>query len=203
MNLRTAKQNKEIWSLVGRLGKEIGENQGDDQSAEERMREMVEKHSGQRSTRLLTPLEAARVICDLEIEIEWGTLRDMKDPQGEPTGPQLWVIKRLFKELGMDTPERRKGFCRRVICKPWPTDRTEANKIYEGLKAMWMRRFKHKAFDMILELEACGTLTDWEWEFLQDAKRQIEKRETLKSAGTLHKLLEIYGKRSHEKILSA
>lgn len=201
MTLRRQKQNKELWGLVGKLAKEYGSN---DRAAEDYMRDVVEEVSGQRSTRLLTGVQAAKVIWELDREIFWQSLRDKNEPDIEATGPQLWIVKRLFKELGIDTPERQEGFCRRVIHKDWPETRGEANKLYEGLEAMWMRRFKHKAFDMILELEACGTLTDWEWGFLQDAKRQIEKRETLKSAGALHKLLEIYGKRRHgEKVLSA
>lgn len=168
------------------------------------MRQVAEEISGQRSTRLLTAVQAAKVIYELEREIFWQSLRDKNEPDIEATGPQLWIVKKLFKELGIDTPQRQEGFCRRVIHKDWPEIRSEANKVYEALEAMWLREFKYKVYDMLLELESCGSLTDWEWEFVKDVRQQMEKRERLKSAGALHKLLEIYRKRSHdEKVLQA
>ncbi len=53
---------------------------------------------------------------------------------------QQMLIQGLYSDIGMDTAERQQGFCRRIIKKPWPQTRGEANKIIEGLKAMLRRR---------------------------------------------------------------
>jgi hypothetical protein len=63
-----------------------------------------------------------------------------RDPLGLPYPAQLAEISRMFRELGIPEGERQQGFCRKVIKKAWPQTREEANKVFEGLKAMIRRR---------------------------------------------------------------
>ncbi|MDR3561882.1 MAG: DUF1018 domain-containing protein [Negativicutes bacterium] len=65
-----------------------------------------------------------------------------RDPDGAPYPAQLSMIEGLFHQLGWDDTERQRGFCQRVIKKPWPQTRSEANKVFEGVKAMLARQRK-------------------------------------------------------------
>lgn len=67
-----------------------------------------------------------------------------RDPDGSPYPAQLKMIEHHFEQLGFDEAERRQGFCRRVIKKPWPQTRAEANKIFEALKAMVARNYQRQ-----------------------------------------------------------
>jgi phage gp16-like protein len=62
------------------------------------------------------------------------------DADGLPYPAQLHKIETLFKQLDIPAGARQQGFCHKVIKKPWPQTRGEANKIIEGLKAMLERR---------------------------------------------------------------
>jgi hypothetical protein len=64
-----------------------------------------------------------------------------RDPDAIPSPALTYKISSLYAELGW-TGERQMGFNNRVIKKPWPQTRTEANKIIEGLKAMIARADK-------------------------------------------------------------
>jgi hypothetical protein len=63
-----------------------------------------------------------------------------RDPDGLPSPAHLQKINELYDRLGWVENERRIGFNRRVIKKPWPQNRDEANKIIEGLKSMVARK---------------------------------------------------------------
>lgn len=67
-----------------------------------------------------------------------------RDPDGAPYPAQLKMIEHHFEQLGFEEVERRQGFCRRVIKKPWPQTRAEANKIFEALKAMVARNYQRQ-----------------------------------------------------------
>lgn len=67
-----------------------------------------------------------------------------RDAAGLPYPAQLRRLDQLFLKLNFKEPERQQGFCRRVIKKPWPQTREEANKVFEGLKAMAARGYKRK-----------------------------------------------------------
>jgi hypothetical protein len=64
------------------------------------------------------------------------------DPDGLPSPAHLKKINDLYDQLGWVESERRIGFNRRVIKKPWPQNREEANKIIEALKSMVARKQK-------------------------------------------------------------
>jgi hypothetical protein len=63
-----------------------------------------------------------------------------RDAQGLPHPAQLAEMARMFRELGIPEGLRQQGLCRKVIKKPWPQTRGEANKVFEALKAMISRR---------------------------------------------------------------
>ena len=65
-----------------------------------------------------------------------------RDPDAIPSPALLHKINELYIELGWVESERRIGFNRRVIKKPWPQTCQEAIKIIEGLKAMVARNNK-------------------------------------------------------------
>ncbi len=65
-----------------------------------------------------------------------------RDPDGPPYPAQLKMIEHHFETVGYTDAERQQGFCKRVIQKPWPQTRAEANKIFEALKAMVARGYK-------------------------------------------------------------
>ena len=65
--------------------------------------------------------------------------------QGDTVTPaQQEYIKDLYSRLGWYKQERRIGFNKRQIGKPWPQSKEEASNVIEGLKAMldrnWLRR---------------------------------------------------------------
>lgn len=65
-----------------------------------------------------------------------------RDPDALPTPAQSKKINELYEELGWAEGNRRIGFHQRVIDKPWPQTRAEANKVIEGLKSMVARKQK-------------------------------------------------------------
>ena len=65
-----------------------------------------------------------------------------RDADGQPYPAQLHMIRHHFEQVGFTETERQQGFCRRIIKKPWPQTRAEANKIFEALKAMIARGYK-------------------------------------------------------------
>lgn len=65
-----------------------------------------------------------------------------RDPGGLPSPAHLKKLNDLYIQLGWLEQERRIGFNRRVIKKPWPQTRNETNKIIEALKSMVARAVK-------------------------------------------------------------
>ena len=70
-----------------------------------------------------------------------------RDANGLPYPAQLADIYNMFDKLVIRETYRQRRFCERVIKKPWPQTRGEANKIYEALKAMLAREQK-KRYDV-------------------------------------------------------
>jgi hypothetical protein len=65
-----------------------------------------------------------------------------RDPGGLPSPAHLKKINDLYEQLGWTEPERRIGLNQRIIKRPWPQSRAEANKIIEALKSMVARAVK-------------------------------------------------------------
>lgn len=59
-----------------------------------------------------------------------------------PSEAQLRYMAVLFKEIGMHEESMRESFCRRLIGKPMPGRKYEANTVIEGLKKMTARGYK-------------------------------------------------------------
>ena len=65
-----------------------------------------------------------------------------RDPSGLPSPAHLKKINDLYEQLGWMEPERRIGLNQRIIKRPWPQNRADANKIIEALKSMVARTAK-------------------------------------------------------------
>ena len=72
------------------------------------------------------------------------TRAPVRDANGPPYPAQLKMLEIYFNRLGFDSADRRQGFCQRQIKKPWPQTRAEANRVFEGLKAMVARNYSSK-----------------------------------------------------------
>lgn len=113
-------------------------------------RSILELYGGVTSSKHLTLEGFERVMKRLE-QLGFKSTTDRqparaphRDPDGAPFPAQLKMIEHHFETLGFHGAERRQGFCRRVIKKPWPQTRTEANKIFEALKAMVARNYQRQ-----------------------------------------------------------
>lgn len=113
---------------------------------EEDYRSILELYGGVNSAKHLTLEGFERVMGHLErlgfksTNSKQPIHAPRRDPDGPPYPAQLKMIEYQFEQLGFQEAERRQGFCRRVIKKPWPQTRAEANKVFEGLKAMLARK---------------------------------------------------------------
>ena len=116
--------------------------------ADDDYRSILELHGGVSSAKHLTLEGFERVMSRLE-QLGFKSTTDRqparaprRDPNGAPYPAQLKMIEHLFEQLGFFEAERRQGFCQRVIKKPWPQTRTDANKVFEALKAMVARNYQ-------------------------------------------------------------
>ncbi len=109
-------------------------------------REILQQEAGVKSSKDLTPAGLDKVITRLEkmgFEPQRRYQRGRaasRDPQAVITPAQQKHIRDLYNTLGWDEGNRQIGFNQRVIKKPWPQTRQEANKIIEAIKAMLARR---------------------------------------------------------------
>ena len=117
---------------------------------EEDYRSLLELHGGVSSAKHLTLEGFERVMQRIE-QLGFKSTTDRqptraprRDPDGAPYPAQLKMIEHHFETLGFHEAERRQGFCRRVIKKPWPQTRAEANKVFEALKAMVARNYQRQ-----------------------------------------------------------
>lgn len=119
---------------------------------EEDYRSILELYGGVSSAKHLTLEGFERVMKHLErlgfkstnISSRQPKHRPYCNADGIPYPAQLKMIEHHFETLGFHEVERRQGFCQRVIKKPWPQTRAEANKIFEALKAMVARNYQRQ-----------------------------------------------------------
>lgn len=114
---------------------------------EENYRSILRQAAGVESSRDLDPAGFDRVMEVLarmgfspRRRYPSGRARGAPDPDALVTPAQQKRMADLYTELGWTILERQRGFNRRVVHKPWPQTRGEANKIIEALKAMIARR---------------------------------------------------------------
>lgn len=120
--------------------------------ADEDYRSLLELHGGVTSAKHLTLEGFERVMKRLEqlgfqssnIASRQPKHRPYQDADGVPYPAQLKMIEHNFEQLGFHETERRQGFCQRMIKKPWPQTRAEANKVFEALKAMVARNYQRQ-----------------------------------------------------------
>lgn len=114
-------------------------------------RSLLELHSGVNSAKLLSLHGFEKVMQRMEelgfksTTVRQPGLRPVRDPDGLPYPVQLKLLDYLFEQLGFFETERRQGFCQRMLKKPWPQTRSEANKVIEALKAMNAREYQRQA----------------------------------------------------------
>lgn len=107
---------------------------------------ILEQEAGVTSSKDLTPHGFEKVLArfeqiGFEPELRYQRGRaTQRDPQALTTPAQQKLINDLYDILGWDERKRRTGFNRRVVKKPWPQTREEANKVIEALKAMVARQ---------------------------------------------------------------
>lgn len=130
-------------ALIHVAKKELGLTEDD-------YRSLLELHGGVNSAKHLTLEGFERVMQRIE-QLGFKSTTDRqparaprRDPDGAPYPAQLKMIEHQFEQLGFFETERRQGFCRRTIKKPWPQTRAEANKIFEALKAMIARNYQRQ-----------------------------------------------------------
>jgi len=166
---RNPDQNRRIWGLVSQLGRQSGLGRD---GAEDVMRLICREISGQERTSDLSPQQADRLILELGARLSPQAAGRLGTPTGGPSpkaGPgapahraqkamapdpaatitrqQQAVLEHLYKDAGINNP---KGFCERVIKKPWPQTRADANKLYQALEAMIVRKISRDEVQTIL-----------------------------------------------------
>lgn len=118
--------------------------------ADEDYRSILELYGGVSSAKFLKLDGFERVMLHLErlgfksTSERQPSRAPVRDANGPPFPAQLKMLDMYFDRLGIDSADRRQGFCQRQIKKPWPQTRAEANKVCEGLKAMVARSYPSK-----------------------------------------------------------
>lgn len=208
---RTPEQNRKIWGLVAKLGQISGRGR---EWAEGIMRLICGGLTGSESTSQLTPEQADRLIAELQARIGGrgpgvggSKTKPAPDPHAIITRDQQRVLDHMYKDAGISVPQ---AFNQRTIKKPWPQTRGEANKIYQALEAMIVRRISRTEVETLLatlqSVEWSWRLTKWERDFIADLNRQLTAATgsgTWRTARKLGKLLEIWRVRAEAKEMGA
>ncbi|PZM61741.1 regulatory protein GemA [Paenibacillus dendritiformis] len=129
---RTPEQNRKIWALAGELGFD-----------ETLLRDLVERLTGQRSTSVLTILQANLLIEEMNRLAGKQTAAQATRRPGMATPEQLHKIRMLERELGWaDNPKRLQAFtkkyCGGVARLEW-LGFGQARTLIESLKAVLRR----------------------------------------------------------------
>lgn len=226
---RTPEQNRKIWGLVAKLGQISGRGR---EWAEGIMRVICGGLTGSEKTSALTVEQADRLIAELQARIggrgetEKGRIGEAAtpplplsgspvrsspplapDPHATITRDQQRVLDHMYKDAGISVPQ---AFNQRTIKKPWPQTRGEANKIYQALEAMIVRRISRTEVETLLatlqSVEWSWRLTKWERDFIADLNRQLTAATgsgTWRTSRKLGKLLEIWRVRAEAKEMGA
>lgn len=201
--LRTLGQNRRIWGLVTELRELSGLSQGD---AEDVLHRCCRECSAQEHTSQLTERQAARVIAMMVAEISGYKKKPASPKRGQPgdcapgqgprteqriTPDQQRVLQALFAQAGLDTQERRMGFCRQQCDTPWPQTQAHADALFEPLKAMILRRVTPEQFQArVKALIGHPKLDQWKTNFVADLQRQID--EAIKAGRPVGKVITPY-----------
>lgn len=209
----------QLQSIWGRLLPRLARVIGNQEHAEQILREIVREVSGQTSTRALTIAQANDVMLRLNgaAQVE-KSLVNPRGPKRTGTGGQEWLARKLARDLWWEdcktqgrrpgdprTPDkilldRFTGFVNRVLNgQPWPTTRGSWNKIIEALAAIYIRERAAYLPPRILAIRQAAdagqvNLTEWETRFLADFTHYNQQHGAPKSPGALHKFLELEAK---------
>lgn len=183
---RTLDQNRTIHTLLR-------------QHPEDVRKDILRDHcmivSGQGSSRQLTAAQADEVIARLRAPPPPAEIPADPRPVAGVTPQQQHGIDELFKLLGFDSTERRRGFVQRQIGLPWPQTQQHADAVWDGLEAMGKRQYPPVEIRARFQvaLEKSGQLDGWKRKFLADVGSRYDRGTPsgVWSAGRVAKLLEI------------
>lgn len=205
-----------IWGqILPRLARVVGNQE----HAEQILREIVREISGQPSTRALTIAQANAVMIRLNgaAQVE-KSLVTPRGPRRPGTGSQEWLARKLARDLWWDdckgqgrrpgdprTPDqilldRFTGFVKRILKgQPWPTTRSSWNNVIEALAAIYIRERAADLPPRILAIRQAIdagriNLTAWESRFFADFIIHQQEKGAPRSPGALHKFLELEAK---------
>jgi hypothetical protein len=203
---RIPEQNRKIWGLVAKLGQISGRGR---EWAEGIMRLICGGLTGSESTSQLTPEQADRLIAELQARVGSKAPRPKHAPDAAATitPDQQRTLDHMYKDAGVSVPQ---AFNQRIVKKAWAQTRGEANKIYQALEAMIIRKIDRTEVETILatlrSVEFKWRLTPWEKSFVEDLNRQITAATgsgTWRTSRKLGKLLEIWRVRAEAKEMGA
>lgn len=203
---RTLDQNKRIWKLVSNF---VSATVFTRDYATERMHDICEEISGERSSSQLTVDQAWSLIGRMEYlirearsktpnaELRTPNSKHNHDPEALSTNDQLDTLNKLFIDVGIDTDARQMGFCQRVIKSSFPVTRGEVAKVHEALEAMYVRQYTPADIDNMLAaaMRFQDRCTHWEKGFINNLCHQVNTNKYRKlSSMKLKKLKEIWEK---------
>lgn len=199
---RTPAQNSQMWGLVAQLRRLAGLSEDD---AAEVLRKHCREISGQEHSSKLTVRQAEAVIARMAAEVggyhgkrpaparlPWGRRGDGPREDQRISPRQQQVLQALFVQAGLDTRERQMGFSRRQCGQPWPQTQSQADAIFEPLKAMVMRRLQPS--DALARFQALAGrpgLDKWKRDFVADVLRQFGEAQDIATVMSPHKLLKL------------
>lgn len=183
-------QLRQVWGLLNQLAKASG------QDADELKIASVQAVTGQSHLSLITPTQADALLGHLRRELAKYTPKS-EAPKPDPKGRagtisprQQRVLTELYRQAGYETAEAKRTLSERQCGKPWPQTKADADKIYEALSAMVLRR--NPAEKLLARVDAIrghDALDAFERPFLEDLRRQLVAGGRM-SPGKIGKLVE-------------
>ena len=186
---RTLGQNKRLWKLTGELAAAAGIDKA---AAEEIMRTIVERVSGQRSTKRLTTEQ-----CDAVLKTLRARIRDVEHCSAERelglvSRREMELIDGLLRLLDADTLAQRTGLIKRILGKPLIETEEDARAVIEALASMVERRYDVRSIlHSLTKPDIYFSMTEWERRFvnnLLDREEKIERNRRSKARRRTTKL---------------
>ena len=171
---RSLEQNRRLWKLVGELADAAGIDKA---AAEEIMRSIVERISGQRSTKRLTIEQ-----CDAVIKTLKARIADVRRAQTRELGVvsrrEMELIDGLLRLLGIDSLKQRTGIIRRVLRgKSLIETEEEARAVIEALASMVERKYDVRSIlHSLTKPDIYFSMTEWERSFVNNL---LDREETI------------------------
>lgn len=201
--LRSPAQNRRLWGLVSAL-QQVGLCRDDAVGV---LRAQCLAVAGHEHTSQLTTAQAERVAHLVERHLAsvrhpapvpptsrepWGPRGSTPRNKGLPSPKQNQVLLALLSQAGFDTPEKQRTFCERQCRRFWPQTQAEADKVFEGCKAIILRATSAEEIrGEVTILKDHPLLTAWERGFLDDLVAQFAAVQDPADVLTPHKLAKL------------